>query len=451
MAKLSAALRGMVVLVALGGGTAAAELLDPGPYGGAVMDRASATVWLMHSADPLLAKYDTDRDGVIGPAEAAKIAADSAKTKAERVAAVEPDALFYTGRSKTEIRATLPKPPGGGASGGGAAGSGAGGTAAGAATAGGGAPADPCAPAQSLFVRRDRLDTFEYRDGQFALAPIDRKKAKGASVAYTNDDQNDVEKLELHGRVAYVVAQQDPFSKCFTFGSDDPYDIPDVNRPFLFGYTIAPWVDAQGTLTEPLQKTERSSLQVGLDAQASIGGGPLFDLQYVVLSPYGQTDFRGDAAAYGLTAGWEPIALDAHLGGSKDLTNPFLSWFWQLRLEADWKEVDEVGRTGLKEGGYGWVGGVARLNLNFFPDRSAIMPFETAVPKWLVDRFDANLTYRYYYDVMSGDVAQMFGAAVAYNLTTDGSAALSFEYAKGRAKETLLDQDQFLISINYKY
>lgn len=446
MMRIAAAAGGIVLafgVTLLGAPGARAELLDPGPFGGAVMDQESATIWLLHSSDPLLAKYDTNFNGDIDLDEAARISADSRRSRAERVAAVEWSAISYTGWTKEEIRETLPKPAAGSAS---AVSPGVAANSAGGATA----PPDPCAPEQQLFIRRDRLDTFDYRDGHAVLGAVDRKKARGASVAFSDDAENDVEKLEIHGRVSYVVARQDPRSKCFTFGSDDPSGIPDVTRPFLFGYVLAPWIDAQGALTDPQQKSERSSLQGGFDAQASIGGG-LFDLQYLSLAPYGQTDFRGEAAAYGVTGGWEPLALNAHLGGSNDRTNPFLSWFWQLRLEADWKEVRDAGVTGLREGSYGWLGGVARLNLDFFPDHGIIMPFDKTVPEWLRDSLSASLTYRYYYDTVSSDVAQMFGAAIAYNLSDDGSASLSFEYAKGTAKETMQQQDQFTIGLNYKY
>jgi hypothetical protein len=399
-----------------------------------VLDDAETLVWRLHVQDPVLAKYDTNFNGRIDPDEAEKLRTDSSRTFSDRAKSVANDVLFFKGRKVAEIdKVAASRPPP-------------------ALPTDIKPPKDGCESQQRLFVRRDRLDTYQFRDSTFMNGTTPRSKAKGASVSFTRDDIAQTDSLTVNGRISYVVVQNDPMSPCFNGLGGDPYAKRDFKMPFLFGSTVALWTDAQGTFNSPHTKAEKSALKSGFDAQASVAGGSLFDLQYLIASPYAQTDFRGEARVYGFTAAWEPISRDLRLGGAIGApATTYLDWFWQFRAETDVKRVDVVGITALTRGDYVWSGAMARLHLTPFPDRStydayAISPFTD-----LVNRLYADITVNYHREFDRGIDALLWAAEVGFNVTPDGGASVSVRYTDGLDKDTLVKQQQYLVALNYKF
>lgn len=414
--------------------------LDPRLYdanGNGVLEQSEAEIWLMHKSDKTLAKYDLDRDGQISQREARAIVAESAKTLAKRKDEVAYEALYFSGNPVSRVEASIPKSE----------------------------TFDPCKTPQQLYIRRDRLDTFQYRNvapgstlanvaGQpnYAVKEVTRAEAKGASFSYNRDEIKDTDQLNIKGRAALVVARLDPNCAGYNTDPNNPFSPPDPNAPFLFGYTIAPWIDAQGSLTSPRKSGEFSSLQAGVDAQLAIGGGPLLDLQYFVFSPYYQTDFEGEAHIAGFRAGWEPFSpYDLRLGGRLGVPDPYVDWFWQARAEVDFKSVSDPGNTNLDEDHYAWLGGIVRANINLFPDRSKILSLEGTPFAELTNRVYASGTFQWHYDAYAQRAVHMYGAEIGYNLTTDGKSSVSVQYNKGTDKDTLEKKDMYVLGLNFKY
>jgi len=274
---------------------------------------------------------------------------------------------------------------------------------------------DPCKTPQTIFVRRNGLDTFQLGEG---LAPISVADAKGASVSFTQDQLNNSNTVSLNGRVEAVMLRNDPLSSCVNGKIVNPWSSFDVNVPHL-GYVIAPFVDAQGTTNNPQKKGETSALQGGVDLQFSILGGPLFDHQYLTLTPYYQTDFRGIGNVQGVKAFWEPIAPNIHLGGRIGVPGEYVDWFWQFRAEYDEKHITNPGITGLLNKNYQWIGSTAQAHLNLFPGREAIEPAWQPPFPALVDRIFVNGVVNYYWDVNTGLAIHLFEAELGYNITVD--------------------------------
>lgn len=398
------------------------------------LDEAEALVWRLHAQDKVLAKYDTNFNGRLDPEEAEKLRADSAKTFPARSQSVANDVLFFKNRKVADIdKVAASRPPP-------------------AAPTEAKIPPGGCGNDQRLFVRRDRLDTYQFRDSTFVTGFVPRTKAKGASASFTHDDIEQTDSLTVNGRVSYVIAKNDPMSPCFEGLSADPYAKHDFNVPSLFGSTVALWTDAQGTVNSPRVKNEKSALKSGLDAQVSIAGGPLFDLQYLIASPYAQTDFRGEARVYGMTAAWEPIAPNLRLGATIGApASTYLDWFWQFRAETDVKRVDAVGATALTRGDYVWAGAITRLHLTPFPDRSIYDAFSPSPFPDLINRLYADLTVNYHREFDRGIEALLWAAEVGVNITPDGGASVSVRYTDGKNKDTLIKQRQYLVALNYKF
>jgi hypothetical protein len=307
-------------------------------------------------------------------------------------------------------------------------------------------PLGPCAMAiDPLLVRRDRLDTFQLRG-----EPVPLSSAKGASVSITRDDQANTTTASVNGRVQAVLYDQDALTPCTNGKVGDPYTPIDFSKPH-FGFVVAPFVDAQGAETFPFKKTDTSNLQGGVDFQLSVFGGPIFDHQYLIVTPYYQTDFRGVANVQGFRSAWEPIVPDWHLGGYIGVPSPYVDWFWQFQAAADLKNVTNVGATGLHKGQYDWVGTTVQAHFLLFPGRSATEPgWVSPAPASLVDRLYTNLTLNSFWETSMGLSAIWYEAEFGYNITTDGKSSVSLKYDGGKSKDTLIETKKYLLSLNFK-
>jgi hypothetical protein len=280
--------------------------------------------------------------------------------------------------------------------------------------------ADNCALQRTFYLRNDRIDVTIDTDTLRA--------AKGASLSITNDRLTGTQTAQIDGVVGYLIRN------------------PCVHRPpgvdsrksYLSAYAVSPSLTAHGKLNGAA-KSEKSELRFGLDGQFEIFSGPIFDSQYFTVSPYYQTDFRGLASAYGVNVLWEPYLLAARLGGSFQRFSPMLDFFWKLQAEVDVLHVSKAGLTDLTAGtDYAWLGGTARA-------------YVYLLPELLNERLVLTGTFRAFWDERSRRSIWLASAAIAYDLSDDGSAAVSFEYTKGTDKDTLRDLDQYVAKLSLKF
>jgi hypothetical protein len=283
-----------------------------------------------------------------------------------------------------------------------------------------------CDQDQRLFVRADSLDNFLY------AAPT-AANAQGASVTYTDDTVAKSRTLAISGQVSYVLFH------------DLCPETPKQYIPFISAWAVVPFVAADGNLISPRAKSEHSSTKVGVETQFELsrsfglfGDFPL--RQVFTLSPYYQTDFRGDARAYGFNGYWDAFDLRYNLGGYLK-TNPYLGWFVQLRGEADIRQVDIPGVTGLSKASYDWAGGTARLTMVFLPFAD--------VPDWLQNRFSFIATAKYFHDFRSGMDVSLYQGTLKYKLNPEGYSSIGFEYTNGTSKETLVYAQKYMIKFLY--
>jgi hypothetical protein len=308
---------------------------------------------------------------------------------------------------------------------------------------------DPCALGQTFFIRRNALDTFQLGN-EFRNDPLPVAKAKGASFSFTQDQLANTNTATINGRIQAIAFAHDALSTCVDGKVTNPWATASTSG-VLLGYMIAPFIDMQGTAGSPRQKGETSALQGGIDMQLAIFRGPLFDHQYLTLTPYYQTDFRGLADIQGVTAAWTPILPDIHLGGRIGVPDPYVDWFWQFQAAYDERHVTSPGVTGLANRSYQWVGAVAQVHLMLFPDLSAMEPAWKAPFPALLSRFYINGVANYYHDADSGMNIHLFEAELGYNINTDGSSSISVKYDRGTDKDTLTRMQKYVVSLNYKF
>jgi hypothetical protein len=290
---------------------------------------------------------------------------------------------------------------------------------------------DACAPQQGFYLRRDKLDISVYNNS------IDASAAEGAAISYTGDRENGTDTAEIRALAAWVFAR----NPCSPIGE------PPIGRPYVSGYAFAASVLGDGTLTAD-RTGEKSALTPGLDAQIEIANWPLFPLQYLTATPYYQTDFRGEAQAYGFSASWQPYNLRWRLGGGVGRVSRLFDFFYQVKLEANGLRVNNPGLTNLTaDTDYLWLGGTASLRASLF----------NGLLGW--DRLTWVTTFSYFDDTNASTRAaensqrnvHLFTTNLAYNFTEEGKTSISIEYQNGTKRDTLEKLDQYLVTLNVKY
>jgi hypothetical protein len=313
---------------------------------------------------------------------------------------------------------------------------------------------------QGLFVRADPLDNFHYLVDPVQPSSSDASSssagsAMGASINYTNNLVAGTQTATINGRVSYLL-----------FG-ETPCDAPNTREPFIYGFGLAPFISSNGTWNQPIKATSNSSLQMGADFQVAVSTAwPLLDFNYVYVSPYHQSDFRNLADINGVLFAWEPVSYKAFMDAAPKTNNPYLSFFWQLRLEAEILNVQNVGLTNLAKGDHAWLGETIRANVGLFPQNSVI-PW----PDFIAGRLSLIATAQNFYDAeatTSAKRANYYTVQLQYKLgpcktpaastagdstacAIQGSSAISLEYDTGTNKDTLVFANQYLAKFSYAY
>lgn len=368
-------------------------LIDAGP---------EARVYALHQVNTTLKRYDRNFDGLLDDAEVEVLQREvSAATLTGDVSTLSRDAISVVGaiEDTASVRGGIP-------------------------VAELVAPPKPtnlnCPNAQRYYVRRDRMDLNAYSQG------VDQKEAKGAAISMFDEEVSDVQSVEARGVVSYIVNRA-----C----RQRPDALPS-GALWVSGDTVAAWIQADGLKTDDATK-DKSSLKVGLDFQWGLSGGP-FAVQYLTLSPYLQSDFRGDGEAFGAQLSWEPYLLSQRVNGSFRPASEHFDFYWTVRGEADWLHVEDAGRTGLTDGtDYAWLGGT--IGVTAYP-----------LPEQLDYRLKLHASWRYHRDVNAGLDARHYSAGAAWNLTEDGQVSVSVEHSWGLERDKLVEIERTTASLNFK-
>jgi hypothetical protein len=309
-----------------------------------------------------------------------------------------------------------------------------------------------------VFVRADALDNFHY-----LIDPANPKgstagQASGASVNFTADGQNRSQTATIDGRLSYLIFGD----QCTTLLTSQPY---------VSAVALAPFVSSTGTWNSPFKKTSNSAVQMGADFQVGLSTTnlPLFLDHFFYVSPYHQTDLRDQADINGVLLAWEAVAPSLYMDYGP--VTPYLSFFWQLRAEAEFVNVNNPGLTGLVKGDHDWFGETVRANLGLFPANPEI-PW----PETIVGRISLIGTAQNFYDTVTSKTANYYTAQLQYKLgacknpqmgatgqsgagntkqsdacAIQGSSAISFEYDWGFDKDTFVYTNQYVIKLSYSY
>jgi hypothetical protein len=289
-----------------------------------------------------------------------------------------------------------------------------------------------------FFVSRDSVSTL----GEFAAfhqqgrgVPV--ASPLGATLTATVDELKATQQYSGQAYLGYcIVCASQAFSDYTSF-------------------SVGPALIVDGSLTNPLPAKPplpTSALRVGPDL-ALDGRFQNSDFSvFLDVLPFFQTDFRGVARMGGLQLLAEPVDPSLHLR-----VDPFansgrtLGFIWRIVPEADLMYVSVPGSTNYLKGTYDWIGGNAQATFIPFEGMTKDQTFA------FLSRFSFVITYKY---LVNASNTQSFVRSSQYELDyklgadaspENGGPSISLAYATGTDLLTLQNQQQYKLSLAYKY
>ncbi|SDA69498.1 hypothetical protein [Mesorhizobium qingshengii] len=307
-----------------------------------------------------------------------------------------------------------------------------------------------------LFIRKDHFETVYY------IAPGGMPEGKGATVSYTEDYLKNAGALTVQAFGSYVL-----IDKKSDFKVEAHPGQPTMPPLHLAEYTMAPFIYTNGTINAPAKATEKSTLQVGIDNEFELPGGPVFDSQVLRISPYFQTDFRGQGDIYGIGTAWEPIKLllgghELNLGITADSSPKLVSMYWRVIGEANVFHVADAGLSNWQpDTTYAQLGGRVALYGILFQNMKEAGPL-------LCGRIGFNTSFEYLRDPINGRGQHDYHAEVDYALGASkatfgndlcdgpegggvGTSTLALTYDNGTDKDSNETREQMKLALTYQY
>ncbi|MGY4480127.1 hypothetical protein [Bradyrhizobium sp. USDA 3364] len=310
---------------------------------------------------------------------------------------------------------------------------------------GDGAPGDPF-----LMMRQDQYDQVSY------IFPYEGYQVlQGASFSYTDDFKAKSQSVSVKAFAGYSAYNWEATRAETGCASNR-------GPGFLARYGFGPFLQANGTLSEPMSASERSALRAGFDAEAYFCDTAVFQQQDFQFLPYAQTDFRGKGTIGGFDALWEPYFVNdgINLGGRLDVLSPkTVGYYFRLLGEANVFRVNDAGLTNfLPHTNYALIGGNAEL-------RAVLFENDPSVGAALCGTVSFIGSAKYLWDAVSQKPINQFGAEIDYRLggksastancpnpsIGNGSTSVALSYNKGTDPMTFVKQDVYRASLKFAY
>jgi hypothetical protein len=301
-----------------------------------------------------------------------------------------------------------------------------------------------------LMLRQDQYDQVSY------VFPYEGYQVlQGASFSYTDDFKAKSQSLSVKGFAGYSAYNWEAVRAETGCASNR-------GPGFLARYGFGPFVQANGSLSEPMSASERSALRVGFDAESYFCDTAVFQQQDFQFLPYGQTDFRGKGSIAGFDALWEPYYINdgINLGGRLDVLTPKpIGYYFRLMGEANVFRVNDPGLTNfLPHTTYALIGGNAEV-------RAVLFENDPSVGAALCGTVSLIGTTKYLWDAVSRKPIHQFGAEIDYRLggksastancpnpsIANGSTSIALTYNHGTDPMTFVTQNVYRASLRFAY
>jgi hypothetical protein len=301
-----------------------------------------------------------------------------------------------------------------------------------------------------LLLRQDQYDQVSY------VFPYEGYQVvQGASFSYTDDFKAKSQSVSVKAFAGYSAYNWEATRAQTGCASN--------NGPgFLARYGFGPFLQANGSLSEPMSASERSALRAGFNAESYFCDTAVFQQQDLQFLPYAQTDFRGRGSIGGFDALWEPYYINdgINLGGRLDVLTPKpVGYYFRLMGEANVFRVNDAGLTNFRpHTTYALVGGNAEVRAVLFENDPSVGPALCGTISFIGSA-------KYLWDAVSQKPISQFGAEVDYRLggksastancpnpsIGTGSTSIALSYNKGTDPMTFVKQDVYKASLRFAY
>lgn len=280
---------------------------------------------------------------------------------------------------------------------------------------------DPeCELKDRFFIRRDKIDMSIYNK------KLGVKEKAGASFVLDRDFVDNVTSATIDAAAAFVLFR----NTCRDFGPGD-----DLDDAFASGFSLATYADLAGNIG--FDEPSRGNAQFGLDGQLELQGG-LFRYQYLTAGVYVLSDFDGNGFAYGGEFTWEPVDERLHMGTTRR-GNPWLEWYWSPIFRVDGLRTVDAGSFNLDpESNYVWLGADIEFTANL-------------VPSMFDQRLYAKAFANLYWEAVTHEFTDQYGAGLFYNIDPAGFTSVSTEYVYGTDRKDRVHKEALTMRLNFKY
>jgi hypothetical protein len=301
-------------------------------------------------------------------------------------------------------------------------------------------------------LRQDQYDQVS-----FSTPELPYQVLQGAAINYSKDQSAHTQSINVKGFLGYSVYNWSANRKSIGCGAVD-----DGRGPFLAAHGVGPFVQADGTLNEPITASDKSALRFGLNADWRFCDTRPLQQQEFQVMPYGQTDFRGQASIAGFDALWEPYYADkdVHLGERFDVGTPkIVGYYFRILGEANVFDVRDPGRTNfMPHTDYALLGGTAEARAVLFENDPSVGPI-------LCGTISMIGTARYLWDAVSQKPIHLLGAEIDYKLggkspstascptliSSPASTSIALTYNQGTDSMTYVKQNVYKATLKFAY
>jgi hypothetical protein len=275
-------------------------------------------------------------------------------------------------------------------------------------------------PEVSFFVRHD------FSDLGSLTKPIPTDQAQGAELSYSRDNRarNTIWATHALGAVVYS-----------SYFDETPREMS------LFKATVGGYVALDRTFNSNRKFVPDNSDVVSAGGLVELGvtrflGGTHY---FRVRGGFTSDEIAGTQQG-NVTAEWFPIYPDLYFYRPAELFANIGVTF-QPELIAQYNSTNDRERPLLFNG---------RLNSFRIGPQAALIFFPFNEDGSFLSRLSARVVYHWMYEAYSGRAFGSLITALTYNLTQDGTLAVSASYKRGREEETGKKQDLFRVSLTAK-
>ena len=253
------------------------------------------------------------------------------------------------------------------------------------------------------------------------------RRAKGAILSFSRDISENENTWTMRGAILRPFRM--PTGKAAT-----------SERTTLTSYAVVPSISLDRVNKSKNQQYEVDSLVFRLGTEFEVGGGGLFQLQYLRANLGYSTDVNLRSSVPIAEFQWEPVALNWGIGTSRSLLGGLMEYRFGGIMHAEIGTVLDAGEKTTLDEEDKFVRLGPKLKLELWPTAE------------LLERVSLNVGTHYLWGFFGGpSTSHLWEAGLNFRLDESGHVQFQSEYRKGEVPLTNEQTETFLVGLGVKF